>query len=338
MSLDIPVETLRIDEGATSAKQLNPLETDPTSSTEGFPEMFDSEEDKLNWKTLCNIIDTSSVEINALGVIIEDLAYLSERFNYIESSIEWLRSQVLALRKTPPLVSDRSDSASGNLSASESESSFDGRSETSDDLENSSVSPSGGASDSRFERSSQERSDDSGSDSGSDDDSASLVSEKIFQFSETYDWAKIKDEVKLVRDIFLMAALMAIYEIFDSGCVSEADLDELFSQAVLLKWGGDTKETLLEVLNFLSQHFKIRFHIRKKPSDKIEVLRIKEEAIEKPGTSEDQRRYLGTKLDSSCHEIRVLELLPGSTKDPIRCSFNIVSLDDIPVYEALSYA
>jgi hypothetical protein len=36
-------------------------------------------------------------------------------------------------------------------------------------------------------------------------------------------------------------------------------------------------------------------------------------------------------------DIRVVELLPGSGHETIRCSFHVASLDSHPVYEALSY-
>ena len=40
---------------------------------------------------------------------------------------------------------------------------------------------------------------------------------------------------------------------------------------------------------------------------------------------------------SENNEIRLLALLPGRFNDPIRCTLSHVSLDDEPVYEALSY-
>ena len=36
-------------------------------------------------------------------------------------------------------------------------------------------------------------------------------------------------------------------------------------------------------------------------------------------------------------EIRVVKLAPGEEKQPIRCTLDVVSLDDIPSYETLSY-
>ncbi|KAL5393554.1 hypothetical protein PMIN04_009735 [Paraphaeosphaeria minitans] len=42
-------------------------------------------------------------------------------------------------------------------------------------------------------------------------------------------------------------------------------------------------------------------------------------------------------LNSSLDEIRLLRLLPGSDEDRLRCTLSIVSLDDRPHYEALSY-
>lgn len=42
-------------------------------------------------------------------------------------------------------------------------------------------------------------------------------------------------------------------------------------------------------------------------------------------------------LDITAAEIRVIHLLPGNTRDPIRTAIRTVSLDDTPQYEALSY-
>jgi len=43
-------------------------------------------------------------------------------------------------------------------------------------------------------------------------------------------------------------------------------------------------------------------------------------------------------LDSSERQIRLLHLLPGSWEEPICCSLQVVSLDDKPLYQGLSYA
>ncbi|KAH7270902.1 heterokaryon incompatibility protein-domain-containing protein [Fusarium solani] len=42
-------------------------------------------------------------------------------------------------------------------------------------------------------------------------------------------------------------------------------------------------------------------------------------------------------LDLKSHQIRILHLLPGNRKDPIRCALHTALLDDGPKYEALSY-
>ncbi|OAG10045.1 uncharacterized protein CC84DRAFT_1071083, partial [Paraphaeosphaeria sporulosa] len=42
-------------------------------------------------------------------------------------------------------------------------------------------------------------------------------------------------------------------------------------------------------------------------------------------------------LNSSLNEIRLLHLSPGGDEDEFYCSLSIVSLDDRPQYEALSY-
>ena len=43
-------------------------------------------------------------------------------------------------------------------------------------------------------------------------------------------------------------------------------------------------------------------------------------------------------LDPALREIRVLRLLPGSWEEPIDCQLQVVSLNDQPEYETLSYA
>lgn len=53
-----------------------------------------------------------------------------------------------------------------------------------------------------------------------------------------------------------MAALMAMYEIIDNCCVSDADFDEMFCQKMLSDWDGSTNEALFEALRYLSRHFE----------------------------------------------------------------------------------
>ena len=47
--------------------------------------------------------------------------------------------------------------------------------------------------------------------------------------------------------------------------------------------------------------------------------------------------YSYTPLDSSRREIRTIIIHPGEPSSPISCSLSIVSLNDRPVYDALSY-
>lgn len=47
--------------------------------------------------------------------------------------------------------------------------------------------------------------------------------------------------------------------------------------------------------------------------------------------------YVYEKLDHSKRQIRVVHILPGSWTEPISCGLEVVSLDDNPAYEALSY-
>lgn len=57
-------------------------------------------------------------------------------------------------------------------------------------------------------------------------------------------------------------------------------------------------------------------------------------------TIEDKhsQQYPSTKLNLERREIRLLELLPGLKDQPIEGLLSIASLDDTPMYEALSYA
>lgn len=48
--------------------------------------------------------------------------------------------------------------------------------------------------------------------------------------------------------------------------------------------------------------------------------------------------YKYSPLDSTKHQIRLLHLLPGSITRTPRCKIEIVSLDEQPLYYALSYA
>ena len=48
--------------------------------------------------------------------------------------------------------------------------------------------------------------------------------------------------------------------------------------------------------------------------------------------------YAYTKLDVQRREIRLCTLLPGTFDEPVACNLNVVSLDDKPEYESLSYA
>ena len=48
--------------------------------------------------------------------------------------------------------------------------------------------------------------------------------------------------------------------------------------------------------------------------------------------------YAYNELDVLRREIRLCTLLPGSFDEPVACTLSIVSLDDKPEYESLSYA
>ena len=47
--------------------------------------------------------------------------------------------------------------------------------------------------------------------------------------------------------------------------------------------------------------------------------------------------YTYNELNTQCREIRLCTLLPGSFDEPVACSISVVSLDDKPQYESLSY-
>lgn len=47
--------------------------------------------------------------------------------------------------------------------------------------------------------------------------------------------------------------------------------------------------------------------------------------------------YLYKELNAQRREIRLCTLLPGPFNEPLACTLGIVSLDDKPVYESLSY-
>ena len=53
--------------------------------------------------------------------------------------------------------------------------------------------------------------------------------------------------------------------------------------------------------------------------------------------SQKPRNQLYSQLDAMCREIRLIELLPDRYDDYICCHMVVVSLDNEPQYEALSY-
>lgn len=54
-------------------------------------------------------------------------------------------------------------------------------------------------------------------------------------------------------------------------------------------------------------------------------------------TEQPPKPDIYTSLDKSRGQIRLLHLLPGDVDDEICCTLEVVSLDDVPDYEALSY-
>src|SRR4051812_25210123 len=47
--------------------------------------------------------------------------------------------------------------------------------------------------------------------------------------------------------------------------------------------------------------------------------------------------YVYTKLDKESRQIRLIHVLPGGWKSPISCELYVVSLDEAPAYQILSY-
>ena len=91
---------LHIDQGGVSV------------SDEQIAKNFDSENDRLNWRILCEILDRFVDQVDTLGDIVDVLIVLSNQFIYIASSLEWLKAQLKALRTTPMQFSEQSNAIS----------------------------------------------------------------------------------------------------------------------------------------------------------------------------------------------------------------------------------
>jgi hypothetical protein len=290
-----------------------------SSSNQQIPEDFDSEIDKLNWGTLCEILDRFNVQVDTLGAVINVLKALSTRFTYVASSVEWQRVQVKALRKTPMKLSEKRDAFSRHSPESSP------NSEPEAGLHSNPQSP-----------------DKSSSESESKEDPENEMSKTSFLSSDTYDWSKVEDDINLVKEIILMAALMAIFEIVDTGCVLEADFDKMFSHPMLSDWNDSADEALFQALSFLARHFEAFYRVHSLGQDpyRQELQQVAGGKFEESGTIKTQHspQYPSPKLDPDRHEIRIVELLPGLKDQPIECLLSIASLDDAPMYNALSYA
>ncbi|KAL5323871.1 hypothetical protein ACEPPN_008413 [Leptodophora sp. 'Broadleaf-Isolate-01'] len=293
----------------------------PKFSFPELPDAFTAEHDKENWNTLGDTLNKSNGYVAILDDIVKNLVSADERFRYIGESVTWLKLELERMCEMPPLAAEDSDTSSQS-----EESEGDEPSSTSDiDLE------PGINDDSKiFEDDAPEADERSISDE-------SFIAEGMFQYSDMYDWSEIEDDVHLLQEVILMNPLMAIYEILDTKTISETDLDNLFSQPMLADWDGTMQETLLDVLKFLSQLFLERHNLKSL---------VPSEIYEKEGKGEEDisvrqpvypNPYPSPRM-TDAHEIRVLELLPGSEEQPIHCLLTIEHLWDDPRYEALSYA
>ncbi|KAG4435709.1 hypothetical protein IFR05_008795 [Cadophora sp. M221] len=284
-----------------------------------LPDAFTTDDDKENWNTLGDALNKSNGHVATLDGVVKNLVSADERFRYIRESVTWLKFELERMCEMPPLAAENSNGSSQSEESEGAESS----SEPDIDLEpamneNSNISEA-----------------DAPEADGSSISDQSSIAEGMFQPSDMYDWSEIEDDVHLMQEVTLMNPLMAIYEILDTGTISEADLNNLFSQPMLADWDGTMQETLLDVLKFLSEMFLERHQLKHLDSPEIHENDGKE--AKDVSAKQPVIDYPSPKMIDA-HEIRVLELLPGSEEQPIHCLLSIEHLWDDPRYEALSYA
>ncbi|KAH7407253.1 heterokaryon incompatibility protein-domain-containing protein [Cadophora sp. MPI-SDFR-AT-0126] len=276
-----------------------------------LPEALTTAHDKQNWKTLGEVLSKCNGHVATLDKMVSDLVDASERFRYIGDSVRWMKTELERMCEMPPLILEESETSteSEELSDEEIMPLKDGNSAIPDE-------------------------DTSDSDASSVESGESDI-ERLFRPSDMYDWSEIEEDVHMLQEIILMNPLMAIYEIIDSKTVSDLDMDELFAQPFLADWEGDMVETLLEALEFLSQLF-LKEYEPELPGSPVTAQGTGEQNKDISG-SEPARPYPSPKM-TDAHEIRILELLPGLSDEPIQGLLTIEHLWDDPRYEALSYA
>lgn len=273
------------------------------------PELFESANDKLNWTTLCEALDSMAVDVEKLGDVLPELASLDSNFKYLVKSLGWLRTHLLELRRVPPLLKLKDDSVAKPPPT-----------------DNSPASP--------------RRSDTSGYDEEFDGNDIFLPSDMydgndVFLPSDIYDWLFVTRNLDTVKDVMRLTALTATYEIFDTGVILAQDLEALLAQSFMAKWYENIYETLVEVLKHYARHYQSLARRSKHPgTDIMHELDLTWDT--KPTFA--PFAYPGTRLRPARNEIRILELRPGVEEEEIHCSLVVVSLDDEPDYEALSYA
>jgi hypothetical protein len=167
----------------------------------------------------------------------------------------------------------------------------------------------------------------------------------MFLDSDTYDWTQTEDDVELIKDIIFMAALMAIYEITDAGCIPKANFDSILSCLIVSDWTLSIDNLLFQALTLLSRDFETSHansSLDQEPNSQDMGQGWRQDARRKFRESDaignqPWPKYPGLPLDPDRHELRLLELLPGLKGQPIRCLLSITSLENAPEYEALSY-
>ncbi|CZT04382.1 uncharacterized protein RAG0_10869 [Rhynchosporium agropyri] len=305
----------------------------PTFSFPELPPDFTTENDKKNWKILGDILNKCSEQVSTLDNLVKELVSVNKRFRFISDSVKWLKLELERMCEMPPLafIDDVSQIDKGNDILYPDEPIQDVLAQDpsySNDL------------DERVD----DRSETAGSISHSDSVSApksvydrkyAHVAESNFQPSETYDWSEIEDDILLLQEVIIMNPLMAVYEILDDKPISEEDLDKLFAQSPLVNWDGTNENTLLEVLKSLTASY-VEWH-RSRPADPSRVENSTGIGKEDKYNCESLHTYPSPRM-TDAHEIRILELLPGSEEDPVCCQLSIEHLFDDPRYKALSYA
>ncbi|KAH7357149.1 heterokaryon incompatibility protein-domain-containing protein [Rhexocercosporidium sp. MPI-PUGE-AT-0058] len=296
----------------------------PEFSFPELPEAFTTDHDKANWKTLGDALNRSNGHVAALDGVVKDLVSADERFHYIGESVKWLKLELERMCEMPPLATEQSNDASelGEEEEQEEDEGIEISSTSVIDLEP------------VLDDLGEPEEDTPKSDETSSSRGAS-VAEGMFQPSDMYDWSEIDDDVHLLQEVIIMNPLMAIYEVLETKTITEGDLDDLFSRPMLADWDGEMQETLLDVLTFLSQLFLARHRLKPVVSQEVGGKDAKDD--DDISTTPLVQAYPSPKM-TDAHEIRVLELLPGSEDQPIQCLLTIEHLWDDPRYEALSYA